>query len=456
MALVFQSSAVFPAIDVLGKIVPGWLLPLTCMAATSLLMAVVFWVRRFSISRPMTLLYAIAAIIESGAACCALWAFGIAERSATFALYLIGSALLGSGTALYFIEINRLLGELGMRKTGLLIAAAMVVSSAAIVVLSYASLPWKAFLLLVLPPLMIFLYRKAIRQFPLKAYFSHGENAKLYFPWKYLTTAFIQGTSLGIISGGVISFETPSTDLLSNAFGYSVASVLFLATLCFLKFNFNRLVYQIGFPLIAAGFWIAGLLVPEGFIGGLIGIVGYYFVDLSMWCLGSYLIKNAGLPAVWIAMGPCCCLFIGNMVGGVVGWLIGLYGSSWNLGSIMGGIALLLLLSALLLSNESNIRFGWGTLRPLSSFDESSRLESVCNYLESEYALTPRQAETLFQLALGRSRKTIADELFLSEDTVKTHMRSLYQKLSVHSRKELMDLVRSTAATLHLDEDEAA
>ena len=27
MALVFQSSAVFPSIDVLGKIVPGWLCP---------------------------------------------------------------------------------------------------------------------------------------------------------------------------------------------------------------------------------------------------------------------------------------------------------------------------------------------------------------------------------------------------------------------------------------------
>ena len=325
-----------------------------------------------------------------------------------------------------------------------------------IVGLSYASLAGKAVLLLVLPPLMVFFYKQAIRQFSKSDYFSHGSDARLYFPWKYLVTAFIQGASIGIMSAGIIGFRTPSADLFSNAFGYFVASVLFIASLCFLKFNFNRLVYQVGFSLIAIGFWVTGLTGPDACAGGLIGIVGYYFVDLSMWCLGSYLIKNAGLPAVWIAMGPCCCLFIGNMIGGVVGWLVSLCDCTWNMGSIMGGIALLLLLFALFLSNESNIRFGWGTLRPLSSIDETSRIESVCNYLGSEYALTPRQAQTLFLTVLGRPRKAIASELFVSEDTVKTHTRSLYQKLSIHSRKELMELVQSTAVTLRLDEDKTS
>lgn len=67
--------------------------------------------------------------------------------------------------------------------------------------------------------------------------------------------------------------------------------------------------------------------------------------------MGSYLIKNRGLPATWIAMGPSCSLFIGNMMGGLLGWLANGRFPDEGIGSIMNGAALVLLMSALLLSN---------------------------------------------------------------------------------------------------------
>jgi DNA-binding NarL/FixJ family response regulator len=51
-------------------------------------------------------------------------------------------------------------------------------------------------------------------------------------------------------------------------------------------------------------------------------------------------------------------------------------------------------------------------------------------------ALTPREQEVLASLAKGYSYKEIADALSIGNDTVRNHMRSIYEKLHVHSRTE--------------------
>ena len=44
-------------------------------------------------------------------------------------------------------------------------------------------------------------------------------------------------------------------------------------------------------------------------------------------------------------------------------------------------------------------------------------------------------------LARGRSQTYIREALFLSKNTVATHVRRIYTKLDVHSKQELIDLV---------------
>ena len=44
-------------------------------------------------------------------------------------------------------------------------------------------------------------------------------------------------------------------------------------------------------------------------------------------------------------------------------------------------------------------------------------------------------------LCKGRSRPYIAETLYLSENTVRTHSRRIYAKLDIHNRQELLDLV---------------
>jgi len=57
-------------------------------------------------------------------------------------------------------------------------------------------------------------------------------------------------------------------------------------------------------------------------------------------------------------------------------------------------------------------------------------------------ALTPRQAEILRLLEHGRSTRQIAEELHLSLETVRNHIRHLMRALGVHSRLEAVALAR--------------
>lgn len=59
----------------------------------------------------------------------------------------------------------------------------------------------------------------------------------------------------------------------------------------------------------------------------------------------------------------------------------------------------------------------------------------------SDYGLTRREAEVVPYIYKGRSAKVIAGTLCVSESTVRTHIRRIYEKTEVHSKQELIDLI---------------
>lgn len=54
--------------------------------------------------------------------------------------------------------------------------------------------------------------------------------------------------------------------------------------------------------------------------------------------------------------------------------------------------------------------------------------------------LTERETDVLTRLCKGDSYKMIADALFLAEETVHHHIKSIYRKLEVHSKSEAVAL----------------
>lgn len=61
--------------------------------------------------------------------------------------------------------------------------------------------------------------------------------------------------------------------------------------------------------------------------------------------------------------------------------------------------------------------------------------------IAEDYGLTRREAEVLPFLARGRSAKVIAEALFVSESTVRTHIRRILEKTDLHSKQQVIDLI---------------
>lgn len=88
--------------------------------------------------------------------------------------------------------------------------------------------------------------------------------------------------------------------------------------------------------------------------------------------------------------------------------------------------------------------FGEGASEALDAAEAVWRLHAArCDSLAARYGLSPRERDVLYLLARGRSIDYIAQDLSISFNTAKSHIRHIYVKADIHSRQELLDLMDS-------------
>ena len=73
----------------------------------------------------------------------------------------------------------------------------------------------------------------------------------------------------------------------------------------------------------------------------------------------------------------------------------------------------------------------------------AQKIERILAMLPEGKHLTVRQIEMLEGILDGKSRKQIAAELHLSENTVKMHMSLLYDNLGVSGKDEIYGMLQS-------------
>ncbi|MGW8226899.1 MAG: response regulator [Anaerolineales bacterium] len=85
---------------------------------------------------------------------------------------------------------------------------------------------------------------------------------------------------------------------------------------------------------------------------------------------------------------------------------------------------------------------GGSLLQPVvaSKLIEHVSGESDLRRLEETVSLTERERQVLGQLALGKTNKEIAQELVITERTVKFHVSSIFSKLGVSNRTEAVTI----------------
>ena len=81
------------------------------------------------------------------------------------------------------------------------------------------------------------------------------------------------------------------------------------------------------------------------------------------------------------------------------------------------------------------------------SIIESDNIASVCCRLAKLYGISPREEEVLAYVGQGYNSPYIAKALFISDSTVRSHLKSIYRKTNVSSRMELVDMIRRESAS---------
>jgi len=120
------------------------------------------------------------------------------------------------------------------------------------------------------------------------------------------------------------------------------------------------------------------------------------------------------------------------------------------IGPILGEVAQVLQRSVMyfaLVSFNASI-VGWGIkyaslIGEYDSFDLSRKTIDPVDFM-NEYKITKREMEVIELICQGKTNKEIADQLFISIDTVKDHNYKIFQKTGVKNRIQLVNLVNDT------------
>lgn len=179
---------------------------------------------------------------------------------------------------------------------------------------------------------------------------------------------------------------------------------------------------------------------PGNLWGGLLFEVSASFVWMVLWLLVCDVARHAEAHPYVVAAFGWGTYTLGNYAGWALFGLLGLdgLGASTGLALVWAlGVAMVFLLD----TRAPDVQRIFADLHPQVRPEEYRSIDERCARLASEAKLSARELEVLGMLAKGRSRAYMAEELCLSENTVRGHVSRLYGKVGVHSREELYRLL---------------
>lgn len=422
-----------------SRVIHPWSVATITFAGVFVLIGLIsrFLDMRFRNRRALLVFFTLSA---AGLACNFSLLYSVLPAHQAMGLVLVGGCIVGLATPFFYLEFVRCLLKLSLAQIIAIVSTATILAS--LIYFAAINLPWNTIVglpLVLLTGIVFALWPAKHQNVELSVKAATAPRAHLYIPWKLNATALIQGLTFGAGRMFLASSEAGWLSLPNNALylvGYALAAVLLIGFSLFLKQRFDTLIYKIGFPLLALGTLL--LMAPvTASAGCFISALGYRIVDLLIWSLVPYLAITKKVPLGWLVGWSTACLYVGVMAGYFFVDLVLILADNSLALLPMPLIAFIAMLSALILTSSSNDAKAWGSLRPATQTLLQPYFDEAVNALILEKQLTQRQAQVFTLLCQGKNRKEIAAELVLSQETVKVHMRNVYQAFSVHSQQEL-------------------
>lgn len=285
---------------------------------------------------------------------------------------------------------------------------------------------------------------------PMRRWFSLA-TARSYVPLAFAMAAFFLVWSVlnFILKRETGHYSVGESSSLAYTVAAQVITIVLAAFIAWWVFDRRRkldltLVWKFAYTLMAAALFLFVLFGTTQFIQAATG-AAVVIAKMFLWLALINVARHSDLA-------PWTVVCTGQLLYAVPDCLGRTLASALSLNSVGDVAAAALLLGiviavAFCLPDRSPAAMNLlsdlnGTPEPSPA--ESQDLEGRCQALGQARGLSKRETEILELLCKGRSRPYIAETLYLSENTVRTHSKHIYQKLDVHTRQELLDLVSET------------
>ena len=451
----------------------------------------------------MTTLFAIAAFMERdphtfdrlpGWLFCALIMAGLVvidvagrlgNDATMMALLVGGSVLTGVGYGYYWGSWAEYLGRMHPSRTSFYVPMAFLLTAALFLIISlsaeYESAP-PLLLMLPLPVLSLVCLRRCHAEVPDGRYARTVDSKRYLTALASLVTLIVASLVLSCLFGYVWQMTVASVDSAYEAhrlplIANIVAAVALIGLVLFARRRTDlALTFKVIVPILVVLFALMPMFwstYPVELNTVMSACYGVF--DVIIWYMvasTAYDFSVSGFVVGGIVRGVS---IIARLVGIGIGYVVMLIPESPSMLVIGVSVGAVYVLAMLALFQQGGNRFsflsfgaskakdaegkaaavscaaGCGAACPrqqIASADEARGDESasepdgdVLEQIASYYGLTRREAEVLPYLARGRSAKVIAEALFVSESTVRTHTRRILEKTALHSKQDLIDLI---------------
>lgn len=279
---------------------------------------------------------------------------------------------------------------------------------------------------------------------------ARSKAARYAVPWKIVAIMALAGFASGL-AGSVLANPEGGQAAVHRiwATGVAGAVILGLALLRSEKFD-ARFLAQACVPLALA----ACLLMPAawssaGFMVSFFVKLAYVWFTIFALMLLANLAFRFGIPTLRMFAIARACSEAAIFSGVIIRRFLEGSGLSQDgtvlLISACAGVVVVCA-CVLLWRSERAVNADWGAAGIEVASGERvmgprERLILRCEQLARTHGLTARETEVLTLIAQRKTRSEIEQELFLSQNTVKTHVRHIYAKLGIHSKSDVYELV---------------
>lgn len=367
----------------------------------------------------------------------------------------IGALTGGVGIAFLILLWSELYGCLNPMRVASYYSLAIAAGAVVIYIYRGFAFPWLFVMTALLPLISLLCVRSGFDSLP-QSERPSTVWVQLSVPWKAIllmaTYAFAYGMlEMASYEGSFGPHSSPGTVVGALAVFFGVAARG-------KRFDFG-LVYRVALPLTVA----ALLLLPSfNFMGGAASSfcvsAGYTMQSIIIMLIVANLCYRYGASAIWLFGIERGIRQIFMMLGrGVTDGahtfnLLGGNGEVFI--SIVSAIAVVA--ATMILMSEGELSSNWGVKMvhrsdwqdepgekapEMSIAERKHELAARVVATARKYKLSAREEEVLLLLAQRKTVGIIERELFIANGTAKAHVRHIYQKLDIHTRQELFDML---------------